>query len=458
MITITGFLLLTLGMLAAAYRVLSWKDTMGDYLSSAQMLYETDRDRVDALFVGSSHVYAAINPDVIWREEGIAGFDMAISGQDATAAYYYTKEAFKRQSPRVVVVDLLATTFTEGLDGNTYRSMLSMRSGINQASMVMADENTAGRLAEYLLKWPIIHTRYRELGVYDFVTNPYNRFGRGYCYRFTSEEVKHTPGLEDLPDTEPVSDRNRAWVDDFVALADRKGCALVTTILPHEMKPEEKAVYNGVVAYLQEKGVPVIDFNHMVADLDLSYEEDFMDPGHLNYFGGEKLSRWLSAYLRERYGLADHRGDPAYADWDQSLSYAEHLILSNDLNCMERVGTICSRLAKEQDLLLVLQVSGEGGNLTEEQRQAADLLMPEPSFFDGTGTAVLETGSRTVIRNPGTTKPFDLDICPGTVLRVSADGSTVSVGDHTLFDGADGLHIAAISRRTNDLIFERTFN
>ena len=74
------FLAITGGCLVCAFRILSWKDTMGPYLSSTEQLYATPENHIDALFVGSSHCYAAVNPDVIWRDYGEAAFDMAISG------------------------------------------------------------------------------------------------------------------------------------------------------------------------------------------------------------------------------------------------------------------------------------------------------------------------------------------------------------------------------------------
>ncbi|MBR5116648.1 MAG: hypothetical protein IK096_06235, partial [Lachnospiraceae bacterium] len=286
--------------IAGAYRVLSWKDTMGDYLSSVEQLYATPKDLVDVLFVGSSHCYAAINPDLLWRDFGIASFDMAISGQDKPSALYYTKEALKTQSPKVIMVDLLATTFEEGIAGNVYRNMLSMRSSPDQVKMVL--EEPVGEKADYILKWPVIHSRYRELKAYDFMINEYSRYGRGYCYRFAANEVIHRPGTEAMTDTTVISDKNRAWIDSFIDLAKKNDAKLHMMILPYEMTIEDKMIFNGVEDYLREKEIPCMDFNCMMSDLDLRYLTDFMDEGHLNYYGGAKLTTYLGAFLRDTYG------------------------------------------------------------------------------------------------------------------------------------------------------------
>lgn len=45
-------------------------------------------------------------------------------------------------------------------------------------------------------------------------------------------------------------------------------------------------------------------------------EVDFHNDNHLNISGGRKVTDYIGKLLVETYGLADHRGDPTYASWD----------------------------------------------------------------------------------------------------------------------------------------------
>ena len=81
------------------YRVLCWKDTVKEYTSSLTQLYKTDGDLTDVVFVGSSHCYFAIYPQYFWEDMGESVFDMAVSSQDHTSAYYQLKELLKTQTP-----------------------------------------------------------------------------------------------------------------------------------------------------------------------------------------------------------------------------------------------------------------------------------------------------------------------------------------------------------------------
>lgn len=81
---VLGFFLLTAACLHKIYDVLRWKDTTGGYLSSIDQLYNTGPGLIDLVFVGSSHCYHGIYPELLWEEKGIAGFDLAVSAQSSS--------------------------------------------------------------------------------------------------------------------------------------------------------------------------------------------------------------------------------------------------------------------------------------------------------------------------------------------------------------------------------------
>ncbi len=56
------------------------------------------------IFLGSSHANAAFAPAQMWREQGFTGMYCTLS-QPMWVSYHYAVEAFKRQTPRVVVLE-----------------------------------------------------------------------------------------------------------------------------------------------------------------------------------------------------------------------------------------------------------------------------------------------------------------------------------------------------------------
>ena len=59
-IRLIAFVILMFVIVSGVYRVFSWKDTTGGYLSSLSQLYDTPKNQMDVVFVGSSHCYCSI--------------------------------------------------------------------------------------------------------------------------------------------------------------------------------------------------------------------------------------------------------------------------------------------------------------------------------------------------------------------------------------------------------------
>ena len=57
--------------------------------------FYTREENIDTLFLGSSHVYCGINPEVITQKTGESAFNMATPAQPLNGSYYLLKEADK---------------------------------------------------------------------------------------------------------------------------------------------------------------------------------------------------------------------------------------------------------------------------------------------------------------------------------------------------------------------------
>ena len=78
---------------------------------------------------------------------------------------------------------------------------------------------------------------------------------------------------------------------------------------------------NTVLNILAEEGFEYLTFYTENYDgsftVDLDPEKDFYNVSHVNYYGAEKYTEALAAYLNERYDLPDRRNDETVKkDWD----------------------------------------------------------------------------------------------------------------------------------------------
>lgn len=352
------FFAATAACLYKIYGVLRWKDTTGGYLSSIDQLYNMDEDLIDAVFLGSSHCYYGIYPELLWEEKGIAGFDLAVSAQDRDSAYYQLKELLKTQHPQVVVADIYGICYeSHQVESNVYRNYLSMKTSWNSISHIMSYEDQE-KQKELLAKWPIVHTRYRELKEFDFVPYEPSTIGRGSLITWNVCAVDEDNSVNLCETVEPLNAKNQEWVQNMIALSEEEDFELVFCLIPWKREDEKQAILNGFKEYIQGKDIAFLDFTELSGELDICSATDWTDPEHLNARGAQKLTRYLGDYLTARYELPDRRGDERYCQWDAALERYVQIEMLDQLAHAADLEEYISILAKIPRVTCVLSLEG----------------------------------------------------------------------------------------------------
>lgn len=419
-----AFLLVLLLLLCLLYPPLSWKETTGGYQNNFRQLEATGDDLIDLAFVGSSHIYCGVNPNVLWEERGISAFDLSVSSMDKVTTKYFLGDLFKTQSPRVVCLDLYALVFDrQNVDSNEYINYAAPDPSLENLQAIL--EYKPKDILSFLTRWPIIHGRYRELSAYDFLAYPPNRFGRGNYYTFHVEATQRQTEAIDTTEVEPVADRNRSFLDAIINLCRENDAQLITTVLPFWINSSEQAVLNGVREYLADQGVECIDLNRDSALYGLDYETDFADITHLNYAGAQKATRYLMEELCARYDFADHRGDDAYALWEENRQYDAYQVQRQALTecevptpetVLEAAGTLPGFTA------IVTVPAGDTDALTPALRTALTEAGVPAQDLDAGGQWVLSAGEcRGAVTAGGEALSLDLNAVHN--LALNRDGA-----------------------------------
>ena len=87
------FLCLVLLLLSNLNRILCVKSPHG--VDQARYLYVQPKNKIDVLFLGSSHVHCNVNTQLLWDEYGMAAYLMTGAEQPLWNSYYNLKEALK---------------------------------------------------------------------------------------------------------------------------------------------------------------------------------------------------------------------------------------------------------------------------------------------------------------------------------------------------------------------------
>ena len=249
---------------------------------------------------------------------------------------------------------------------------------------------------------------------FDYAVSPPRHPAKGYEIVLREKAVE--PERIEAKGTEPIPEIAEKYLRKIIAICKKEGISLILTRTPGINTAQLIRQYHEIDRIASENGVTFINFNDLISEIQLDYENDFNDANgvasHLNASGAEKTSRYLSHFLSDTYSLPDHRGDDAFNDWARSSAYTDNyrsLAQENDFSLyIERVCAsgmtavvMLYRLAGESLPKTVLAefqsletdfdlsvnadirwagVIQEGRLVSEEMRKNKDLNI---SFYDG---------------------------------------------------------------------------
>ena len=377
-------------LLNSAYRVLSWKDTAGEYYSSVNSYYDLEKDVVDVLFLGSSHCYCSVDNSLLWNNYGIASFSLAISGQDLASTYYTLVEALKTQKPEVICVEIYyAVTGGYQVIGNLYRNTLPFRMSINSLNAIRAMVKDDDPL-DYWFKWPIIHTRYAELQREDFQRKL--PIYIGYQAGFHTQSVWEASPYQDQEPI-PVSEENEQYIRQIIELAEKEGIEICFFVAPYAADETAQGMFCYVEEIAREYDVDFLNLTRSREGLSLNVNTDFTDWAHTNHYGAEKVTSFLGEYLSSKYVLPDRRGDDRYELWEEDAIARQHEVRNHQLLLSTSdVGSYLGYIGSLEGYTFI--VSTKGNYLSEDVDLSASLPAAGigGEFFDGHHVWVFEDG------------------------------------------------------------------
>lgn len=108
-----------------------------NYMAKMNEFYALEEDSLDYICVGSSHAYCTVNPLEIWKKADLAGFVLATQKQPLDISYYYIKEAFKTQSPEVVLLESFMIAYEDEYAPDAVHSALDpLRPSFNKLQLI----------------------------------------------------------------------------------------------------------------------------------------------------------------------------------------------------------------------------------------------------------------------------------------------------------------------------------
>lgn len=258
-------------------------------------------DSVDTVFIGTSHQFCSINPDLLYEEYGINSFMLATSAQTIPMSYYAAMEAIELQHPERIVLEVcycandfrtvtveMSHAFFDGMP-NCEAKKLAIEDLIEEEEQIYYHLN----LGRY-------HTRWKELEERDYqslLTQP-----RG---RFYSDHIEYNWAIPVISpeEKEAMPEEMLHYMNLLVDLCKENNVELILYAAPFNSIYDNEAtredlffrqrIFNGIADLAEEWGVRYYNLFHELDEIGLDGNTDYMDSQHFNCYGQDKFTRYM---------------------------------------------------------------------------------------------------------------------------------------------------------------------
>ena len=204
-----------LGILSRANFVLRHKE----YAGVQDKFAELPEDSVDIVFVGSSHQFCSISPEILYDEYGIESFMLATSAQTVPMSYYAAMEAIELQNPEMIVfeVSYCANDFRTVSDEMSHCFFDGMPE-CKAKYLAIEDLIEEEKQPDYYVLLGTYHSRWKEITKSDFSMTQFTDRGGVYY-----ENVMNNPPLMVIPkeDSEPIPEEMEKYLDKMVSVISK---------------------------------------------------------------------------------------------------------------------------------------------------------------------------------------------------------------------------------------------
>lgn len=280
-------------------------------LATHKSFYGLKENTLDVLTLGSSYSFCSIDPQYLYDQKHIRGFDLGSGNQSIMLSYFWLKEALRSQSPKALLLEAdlcwkRVDTPYNMTEADVRRSLDYMRMSPVKFEAVKAYSEMDDTMTLSSLLFPIIryHDRWKEFDEDDFIWSEPSRRSelKGFYAQATiNKKEGYVPyRKEDRTETVEMDPVSVEYLEKILALCRDHNMHLILYRSPafycdplnESGALEDWAAANNVAFY---------DFNEesLYNAIDYEYDRDAGDYRHCNIYGARKITDFMGTLLTQ---------------------------------------------------------------------------------------------------------------------------------------------------------------
>lgn len=322
--------MLVVTLLFSLQRLVMPKYTHGIIEGGYTAEYYREENPHQVLMVGDCELYENFSPVKMWDEYGITSYIRGSAQQLTWQSYYLLKEALEKETPQVVVFNVLELKYNEPQKEEYNRMTLDgMKWSGNKVDAIRASMLENEYFIDYVFPILRYHSRITELEQDDFTyyAKDKQRTTAGYYMRIDEDPYEEGIWEEEIPEDFSFGSNAMEYLDKIRELCEEKGIKLLLVKAPSLSPVWYDEWEEQVENYARQYQIDYINFLELKNEIGIDYETDTYDQGlHMNLSGAEKCADYLGKYLSEQYGLKSQKDNPVIAeDWKQKKQFYKEL-------------------------------------------------------------------------------------------------------------------------------------
>ena len=272
-----------------------------DYSGAQDLFKHWNPEHADIVFIGNSHQFCSINPDILFDEYGIESFMLATSAQTVPESYYATLEAIEEKHPDKIVFEIsyvandfitvspeMDHCFFDGMPLNKIK-----RQAIND--LIAKDDRVY-----YWLPIGLYHVRWKDIKPEDFDKLSLSKRGN---YTKTEVFANWEIPLVGRNEVLAMPVKMEEYYKRIIEACKENEIELIVYVAPFNGQYNDddskegllnrEKIFNYAVNLAEEKGVKAVNLFYELDELNLDPNNDWGDSQHLNENGKAKLTRYM---------------------------------------------------------------------------------------------------------------------------------------------------------------------
>lgn len=348
--------------------------------------YKIPKDSIDLLFIGTSRSYCTFNPRLFDYYLKCNSLNLGTNSQTFPATYSAILEVLKKQTPKVIVIEVFSIRKIEPSIVALRPHLDTMNLSINKLRLIK-NALPISEWGNHFMNTIYYHSRWKEFkelketeykGYEDWGGRMENKGFLGYAWDFTRNSLTYDVYEKEynkfFSNQSVIPEKSFELLENLFKICQEKGIKLILVSPPIIGDYDTLSILNDpTLKKLMDKyQVNSIDFN----DGRKKYEKIcFLDNGHVSLAGADEISFEMAQFLKKYYPvLLNTKNYEIYEKFDRSpeyFFYSENIENENrfrdfDLNFNLEKGVVINSLKiykkSDDDFDLFLEIDENKSN------------------------------------------------------------------------------------------------